>query len=97
MQEPGWIDSLGTNVLVLIIVELTCCFILDLIPTTVGSYVGGVILVPCVVSLLWFVTFGGTAIAEQQNGGNPYGNGSAEEITFNVLKELPWTASPRCW
>ncbi|WP_157085984.1 BCCT family transporter [Gordonia hydrophobica] len=186
MQEAGWIKSLGTTVLVVIIVVLTCCFILsavsgvakgiqwlsninmvlalllavflfvvgptvfilDLLPTTIGSYlqdfprmislsgatggdamqdylsswtifywawwiswtpfvgmflarisrgrtirqfVAGVIMVPSLVSLFWFATFGGTAIADQQNGNNPYGDGSAEGITFNVLKDLPWT------
>ncbi|MGB3303327.1 MAG: BCCT family transporter [Gordonia sp. (in: high G+C Gram-positive bacteria)] len=186
LNEGGWVDSVGTNVLVVIIVILTCCFILsavsglakgiqwlsninmvlalllavflfvvgptvfilDLLPTTIGSYlndlprmislsgatggdamqqylsnwtifywawwiswtpfvgmflarisrgrtirqfVAGVILVPSIVSLFWFTTFGGTAIADQKNGNNPFGEGSAEEITFNVLKDLPWT------
>ncbi|WP_182348403.1 BCCT family transporter [Tomitella gaofuii] len=186
MKEAGWIESMGNTVLVVIIVVLTCCFILsavsgvargiqwlsninmvlaavlavflfvvgptvfilDLVPTTIGSYledfphmislsgatggdemqqylsswtifywawwiswtpfvgmflarisrgrtirqfVGGVILVPTLVSLAWFAIFGGTAINEQRNGGNPFGNGSEEQITFNVLQELPWT------
>ncbi|MEO3827970.1 BCCT family transporter [Actinomadura sp. B10D3] len=185
MQEAGWIDSLGTSVLVLIIVVLTICFILsavsgiargiqwlsntnmvlaaflaffvfvagptvfilELLPTTVGVYiqdfgemasrsgatggepmkkflsewtifywawwiswapfvgmflarisrgrtirqfVAGVILVPSVVSLGWFAIFGGTAIDQQRDGLNPYGNGSEEQITFNVLGNLPW-------
>ncbi|TDC74808.1 BCCT family transporter, partial [Actinomadura sp. 7K507] len=186
MQEAGWIESLGTTVLILIIVVLTICFvvsavsgiargiqylsninmvlaallalfvfvvgptvfILELLPTSLGVYiqdfgemasrsgatggkamdeylaawtifywawwiswtpfvgmflarisrgrtirqfVAGVILVPSVVSLLWFAVFGGTAIREQQNGNDPYGNGTEEQITFNVLSELPWT------
>ncbi|TCP53542.1 choline/carnitine/betaine transport [Tamaricihabitans halophyticus] len=186
MKEAGWISSLGTTVLVLIIVVLTICFIvsavsgvargiqwlsninmvlaallafflfivgptvfvLKLLPTSIGSYirdfgemaswsgatggaamneflsgwtifywawwiswtpfvgmflarisrgrtirqfVAGVILVPSLVSLVWFAIFGGTAITEQRNGGNPFGTGAEEEITFNVLQELPWT------
>ncbi|MQA11774.1 MAG: BCCT family transporter [Pseudonocardiaceae bacterium] len=186
MKEAGWITNLGTNVLVLIIVVLTICFILsavsgvargiqwlsninmvlaallafflfvvgptvfvlELLPTSVGVYlqdfgemasrsgatggagmddylstwtifywawwiswtpfvgmflarisrgrtirqfVAGVILVPSLVSLVWFAIFGGTAITEQRNGGNPFGDGSEEGITFNVLQQLPWT------
>ncbi|WP_082399654.1 BCCT family transporter [Gordonia phthalatica] len=186
MKEAGWIETLGTSVLVVIIAVLTCCFILsavsglakgiqwlsninmvlalllavflfvvgptvfilDLLPTTIGSYledfphmislsgatggdamrdylsswtifywawwiswtpfvgmflarisrgrtirqfVAGVILVPSIVSLIWFVIFGGTAIADQRNGNDPFGDGTAEGITFNVLKDLPWT------
>ncbi|RSN66381.1 BCCT family transporter [Actinomadura sp. WAC 06369] len=186
MQEAGWIETLGTSVLVLIIVVLTICFILSavsgvargvqwlsninmvlaivlalfifvvgptvfmlqMIPTSVGVYiqdfgqmasrsgatggeemedflsnwtifywawwiswapfvgmflarisrgrtirqfVAGVIVVPSVVSLLWFSVFGGAAIRDQQNGNDPYGDGSPEAITFNVLGDLPWS------
>ncbi|MGB3604040.1 MAG: BCCT family transporter [Gordonia sp. (in: high G+C Gram-positive bacteria)] len=186
LESGGWIENVGTSVLVVIIAILTCCFILsavsglakgiqwlsninmvlalllavflfvagptvfilDLLPTTIGSYlndlpgmisqsgatggdamqeylstqtifywawwiswtpfvgmflarisrgrtirqfVAGVILVPSVVSLFWFTTFGGTAIADQKKGHSPLGKGTTEEITFNVLKELPWT------
>ncbi|WP_225961173.1 BCCT family transporter [Actinomadura algeriensis] len=58
---------------------------------TIRQFIAGVIIVPSVVSLIWFAIFGGVAIREQQNGGNPYGDGSEEQITFNVLSELPWT------
>ncbi|QFG22398.1 BCCT family transporter [Actinomadura sp. WMMB 499] len=58
---------------------------------TIRQFVAGVIIVPSVVSLIWFAIFGGVAIREQQNGANPYGDGSEEQITFNVLAELPWT------
>jgi choline/carnitine/betaine transport len=187
MQEAGWIHSLGTTVLVLIIVVLTVCFILsavsgvargiqwlsninmvlaaflavfvfvvgptvfvlELLPTSIGVYiedfgemasrsgatggepmktflsnwtifywawwiswapfvgmflarisrgrtirqfVAGVIIVPSTVSLIWFAIFGGTAIDQQREGLNPYGNGSEEQITFNVLGHLPWEA-----
>ncbi|MFG2084654.1 MULTISPECIES: BCCT family transporter [unclassified Spirillospora] len=187
MQEAGWIETLGTTVLILIIIVLTICFvvsavsgiargiqylsninmvlaavlaifvfvvgptvfILELLPTSIGVYiqdfgemasrsgatggeamdtylgnwtifywawwiswtpfvgmflarisrgrtirqfVAGVILVPSVVSLIWFAIFGGAAISEQRGGSNPYGNGSEEQITFNVLGQLPWEA-----
>ncbi|MQA01419.1 MAG: BCCT family transporter [Streptosporangiales bacterium] len=58
---------------------------------TVRQFVAGVILVPSLVSLVWFSIFGGTAIDEQRKGGNPFGDGFPEEITFNVLQQLPWT------
>ncbi|MEV0663272.1 BCCT family transporter [Actinomadura luteofluorescens] len=187
MQEAGWISSLGTTVLVLIILVLTVCFvvsavsgvargiqwlsninmvlavvlavfvfvvgptvfILELLPTSLGAYlqdfgqmasrsgatggepmkaflsswtifywawwiswapfvgmflarisrgrtirqfVGGVILVPSAVSVVWFAIFGGTAIDQQRKGLNPFGNGTEEQITFNVLGHLPWVA-----
>ncbi|NYD47529.1 choline/carnitine/betaine transport [Actinomadura luteofluorescens] len=187
MQEAGWISSLGTTVLVLIIVVLTVCFVvsavsgvargiqwlsntnmvlavvlavfvfvagptvfvLELLPTSLGVYlqdfgqmasrsgatggaqmeaflsswtifywawwiswapfvgmflarisrgrtirqfVGGVILVPSAVSVVWFAIFGGTAIDQQRKGLNPFGNGTEEQITFNVLGHLPWVA-----
>jgi choline/carnitine/betaine transport len=184
MREAGWIDSLGTTVLVLTIVVLTICFILsavsgiargiqwlsninmvlaavlavfvfvvgptvfilELLPTSIGVYlqdfgemasrsgatggaamekflaswtifywawwiswapfvgmflarisrgrtirqfVAGVIIVPSTVSLVRFAVFGGTAISQQRKGLNPYGNGSEEQITFNMLNHLP--------
>ncbi|NKZ02220.1 BCCT family transporter [Actinomadura latina] len=187
MREAGWIESLGTTVLVLTIVVLTICFILsavsgvargiqwlsninmvlaavlavfvfvvgptvfilELLPTSIGVYiqdfgemasrsgatggtamqqflanwtifywawwiswapfvgmflarisrgrtirqfVAGVIIVPSTVSLAWFAIFGGTAISQQRKGLNPYGNGSEEQITFNVLGHLPWAS-----
>ncbi|WP_229808606.1 BCCT family transporter, partial [Actinomadura livida] len=187
MQEAGWIETLGTTVLVLIIVVLTICFIasavsgiargiqwlsntnmvlaallalfvfvagptvfiLELLPTSLGVYiqdfgemasrsgatggeamdtflsdwtifywawwiswspfvgmflarisrgrtirqfVAGVIIVPSVVSLVWFAIFGGAAISQQRDGLDPFGSGTEEEITFNVLSNLPWEA-----
>ncbi|RFS85999.1 BCCT family transporter [Actinomadura spongiicola] len=185
LQEAGWIETLGTGVLVMIIVVLTICFVLSavsgiargiqwlsninmvlaavlavfvfvvgptvfvlqLLPTSLGVYlrdfgemasrsgatggtamqdyladwtifywawwiswspfvgmflarisrgrtirqfVAGVIIVPSTVSLVWFAIFGGTAIGQQRDGLNPYGDGSEEQITFNVLGNLPW-------
>ncbi|MFI0485606.1 BCCT family transporter [Actinomadura sp. 9N215] len=57
---------------------------------TIRQFVAGVILVPSVVSLVWFAIFGGTAIHQQRDGLNPFGDGSEEQITFNVLGNLPW-------
>lgn len=49
----------------------------------------GVTLVPAGVSTIWFVIFGGTAIWMEQNGQSVYGEGSNEEILFNLLHNLP--------
>ncbi|NVI91148.1 BCCT family transporter [Actinomadura sp. BRA 177] len=57
---------------------------------TIRQFVAGVIIVPSTVSLVWFAIFGGAAISQQRKGLNPYGNGSEEQITFNVLGHLPW-------
>ncbi len=62
---------------------------------TIRQFVAGVIIVPSTVSLVWFAIFGGAAISQQRKGLNPYGNGSEEQITFNVLGHLPGCPSPR--
>jgi choline-glycine betaine transporter len=59
---------------------------------TIRQFVAGVIIVPSTVSLVWFAVFGGTAISQQREGLNPYGNGSEEQITFNMLGHLPWSS-----
>ncbi|WP_141578977.1 BCCT family transporter [Actinomadura sp. WMMA1423] len=59
---------------------------------TIRQFVGGVILVPSAVSVIWFAIFGGTAVDQQRKGLNPFGNGTEEQITFNVLGHLPWVA-----
>ncbi len=59
---------------------------------TIRQFVGGVLLVPSVVSLVWFAIFGGASISSQQAGQNPYGTGEAEAQTFALLENLPLTA-----
>ncbi|MER7079238.1 BCCT family transporter [Saccharopolyspora kobensis] len=58
---------------------------------TIRQFVGGVLLVPSVVSLVWFAIFGGAAIDSQKAGNGVYGDGSAEAQTFAVLDHLPLT------
>ncbi|MGP4018572.1 BCCT family transporter [Saccharopolyspora sp. 5N708] len=58
---------------------------------TIRQFIGGVLLVPSVVSLVWFAIFGGAAIDLQKGGDNVYGDGSAEAQTFDVLAQLPLT------
>ncbi|TDC89185.1 BCCT family transporter [Saccharopolyspora aridisoli] len=56
---------------------------------TIRQFIGGVLLVPSVVSLVWFAIFGGASIDAQKGGTNVYGDGSAEAQTFAVLDHLP--------
>ncbi|GAA2821451.1 BCCT family transporter [Saccharopolyspora taberi] len=56
---------------------------------TIRQFIGGVLLVPSVVSLVWFAIFGGAAINLQRGGENVYGQGEAEAQTFDVLAHLP--------
>jgi choline/carnitine/betaine transport len=55
---------------------------------TIRQFVGGVILVPSVVSLVWFAIFGGSAIA-QQRGGNDLASRSLEGQLFGMLEQYP--------
>lgn len=55
---------------------------------TIRQFVGGVILVPSTVSLIWFAVFGGTAMNLKEGGA--LGNASTPEAQlFGVLQEFP--------
>ncbi|WP_372343976.1 BCCT family transporter [Streptomyces sp. KL116D] len=55
---------------------------------TIRQFVGGVILVPSTVSLLWFAIFGGTAMKMQERG--QLGHATTPEAQlFGVLHEFP--------
>jgi choline-glycine betaine transporter len=56
---------------------------------TIRQFVGGVILVPSLVSLVWFAIFGGTAISQQQAGLDPAAAGTEQQL-FAVLQAYPW-------
>ena len=56
---------------------------------TIREFVIGVILVPSVVSLLWFSIFGGAAIAQQRDGTDLAGRGTPESQLFGMLDNLP--------
>ncbi|MEU3272116.1 BCCT family transporter [Saccharomonospora sp. NPDC006951] len=57
---------------------------------SIREFIGGVIAVPSVVSLVWFAIFGGAAIDRQRAGVDIAGSGSEEEATFRLLETLPW-------
>ncbi|MDG4664300.1 BCCT family transporter [Mycobacterium sp. 236(2023)] len=56
---------------------------------TIRQFVGGVLLVPSVVSLIWFAIFGGAAINVQQNGTDLAGEGGVEAQLFTLLDQYP--------
>ncbi|AKE41823.1 choline/carnitine/betaine transport [Corynebacterium kutscheri] len=56
---------------------------------TIREFLFGVILVPSVVSVVWFAIFGGTAIHLEQKGRSIYGDGSAANQLFALLHEFP--------
>jgi choline/carnitine/betaine transport len=56
---------------------------------TIRQFVGGVILVPSVVSLVWFAVFGGTAIDLQRNGTDLTGADTVEGQLFGLLDQYP--------
>lgn len=56
---------------------------------TIRQFVTGVLLVPSVVSLVWFCVFGGAAISVQQGGVDLAGEGSIEAQLFSLLDQYP--------
>ena len=59
---------------------------------TVRQFVAGVLLVPSLVSLVWFCIFGGAAIDLQQAGTDiaGAGGGATESQLFATLEAFPW-------
>ncbi|MEW2527903.1 BCCT family transporter [Streptomyces sp. NPDC047071] len=55
---------------------------------TIRQFVGGVILVPSTVSLLWFAVFGGSAMTVRERGGLE-GDTTPEAQLFGLLHEYP--------
>jgi choline/carnitine/betaine transport len=56
---------------------------------TVRQFVGGVILVPSTVSLIWFAIFGGTAIRSQEQHGRLADEATPEGQLFALLRQFP--------
>ncbi|AWB83682.1 BCCT family transporter [Corynebacterium liangguodongii] len=56
---------------------------------TIREFCLGVLLVPSVLSTIWFAIFGGYAIKLEQDGNSIYGSGAAEEQLFSLLHTLP--------
>ena len=56
---------------------------------TIRQFVTGVLLVPSVVSLVWFAIFGGAGIDMQRGGTDLAGAGSSEGTLFEMLSHMP--------
>jgi choline/carnitine/betaine transport len=56
---------------------------------TIRQFVAGVLLVPSLVSLIWFAVFGGAAINVQQGGVDLAGKGTIEAQLFTLLDQYP--------
>ena len=56
---------------------------------TIRQFVAGVLVVPSLVSLVWFAVFGGAAINAQQNGTDLAGEGGVEAQLFSLLDQYP--------
>ncbi|WP_081975342.1 BCCT family transporter, partial [Modestobacter caceresii] len=57
---------------------------------TIREFITGVLLVPSVVTLLWFAVFGGAGIDAQRSGQDLAGQATAEGQLFGLLQELPF-------
>ncbi len=58
---------------------------------TIRQFVSGVLLVPSVVSMIWFAVFGGAAINLQQKGIDIAGAGGVESQLFTTLESFPFS------
>lgn len=60
---------------------------------TIRQFLGGVLFVPVLVMLVWFVTFGTTAIEQSKNGIGALANGitDAPLVLFQMLENLPFS------
>jgi choline-glycine betaine transporter len=56
---------------------------------TIRQFVTGVLLVPSVVSLVWFAVFGGAGVAAQRSGVDVAGQATTEGQLFGVLGTYP--------
>jgi choline/carnitine/betaine transport len=56
---------------------------------TIRQFVSGVLLVPSLVTLVWFCIFGGAAIDLQRTGTDIAGAGAVEEQLFTMLESYP--------
>ncbi len=56
---------------------------------TIRQFVTGVLLVPSVVTLMWFAIFGGAGISVQRDGVDVAGQATSEGQLFGVLEQFP--------
>ncbi|KON89888.1 choline transporter [Sporosarcina globispora] len=56
---------------------------------TIREFVFGVLLIPSIISFIWFATFGGTAIIQEHQGTAKISELATEEALFGVFSNLP--------
>ncbi|MBS4178940.1 glycine betaine uptake BCCT transporter [Lederbergia citrea] len=59
---------------------------------TIREFLIGVLLLPAIVSFIWFAVFGTTAISVQQAGGVDLTQFATEEVLFAIFNELPFSS-----
>ena len=64
---------------------------------TIRQFVTGVLLVPSLVSLVWFAIFGGSGDQAADGRHDIYGAGGAEGQLFALLEQFPSPRSPASW
>ncbi|GAB3478717.1 BCCT family transporter [Nocardiopsis coralliicola] len=57
---------------------------------TVREFIAGVIVVPSLLSLVWFAVLGGNALELQRKGVDILGAGDTEAQLFTLLRQFPW-------
>jgi choline-glycine betaine transporter len=60
---------------------------------TIRQFVTGVLLVPSLVSLVWFAILGGSALHAQTTGTDVYGDGNSQSQLFTLLETFPFTTA----
>lgn len=58
---------------------------------TIREFIIGVLLLPTLVSFIWFAVFGTSAIEAQKVASTNISQLATEEVLFAVFNELPWT------
>ncbi|KGA95567.1 glycine/betaine ABC transporter [Alkalihalobacillus alcalophilus ATCC 27647 = CGMCC 1.3604] len=61
---------------------------------TIREFIGGVLLVPTLLAVIWFTTFGGTALEIEMSGMYPLADVALNEVEltlFYMLEQLPFT------
>ncbi|OLN22931.1 glycine/betaine ABC transporter permease [Domibacillus antri] len=58
---------------------------------TIREFMIGVLLMPSLVSFIWFTVFGASAMNLQMNGAADLTQYATEELLFAVFNELPWS------
>lgn len=58
---------------------------------TIREFIIGVLLLPALVSFLWFAVFGSSAIEVQNAGNVDLTSFATEEVLFAIFNEMPWS------